>query len=100
MMAAMLLALGLAAADPGVGSTAVPADFNPRALELFEAERVLMQWALRDHDANRDGWLSLYEAQDAAKAFRRLADRNADGRVTVREYDDSLDYIRLRYALD
>ncbi len=74
-----------------------PAGFNPRAHELFDREPLLKQWALRFHDRNRDGWLTLYEAQPAAEAFREIADENRDGRVSVREYRAALDFIRVRY---
>lgn len=59
---------------------------NPRSADLFEADPALRAWALARFDSNRDGWLSLFEAQQAADAFRSVADRDRDGRVTVAEY--------------
>jgi hypothetical protein len=45
-----------------------------------------MNWALKHYDANGDILLEPDEAQAAAAAFRKLADANRDGRVTVEEY--------------
>ncbi len=59
---------------------------EPAALELFERDWVLMNWALKYFDANHDILLEPNEAASAADAFRRLADTNNDGRVTPEEY--------------
>jgi hypothetical protein len=59
---------------------------EPAALELFERDWVLMNWALKYFDANHDILLEPNEAASAADAFRRLADTNQDGRVTPEEY--------------
>ena len=59
---------------------------EPAALELFERDWVLMNWALKYFDANHDILLEPDEAAFAADAFRRLADTNHDGRVTREEY--------------
>ena len=64
-----------------------PANFNPRAIELFERDWVLMQWGRRQFDANANGVLSREEAQAAAAAFKSLADSDKDDRVTTAEYD-------------
>ncbi len=56
------------------------------ALDLFERDWVLMNWALKFYDANRDILLEPDEARAAADAFRKLADRDGDGRVTPEEY--------------
>ena len=64
-----------------------PANFNPRAIELFERDWVLMQWGRRQFDANANGVLSREEAQAAAVAFKSLADSDKDDRVTTAEYD-------------
>ena len=71
--------------------------FNPRAVELIESDPALKQWALRIYDTNHDGWLSLYEAQPAVAAFRDIADGDHDQRVTVREFESGLAFIRARY---
>ena len=59
---------------------------EPAALELFERDGVLMNWALKYFDSNHDILLQPGEAAAAADAFRRLADTNHDGRVTTEEY--------------
>lgn len=76
---------------------ALPASINPRANELFDREPGLKSWALRRFDANKDGWLTMFEAQPAADAFREIADVNRDGQVSVREYADAIEFIRVRY---
>ncbi|HVF37388.1 MAG TPA: hypothetical protein VNA29_05540 [Sphingomicrobium sp.] len=87
------LSLLLLAATPEVR----PANIIPRASELLEREPVLKEWAMRIFDRNRDGWLTLYEASEAADAFRDIADEDRDGRVSPREYRNALDFIRVRY---
>ncbi|HEV2594563.1 MAG TPA: hypothetical protein VGU01_05120 [Sphingomicrobium sp.] len=59
---------------------------QPAAQALFERDWVLMNWALKHYDTNRDILLEPEEAQAAAEAFRKLADTNHDGRVTPQEY--------------
>ena len=73
------------------------ATLNPRALELFERDSALMAWAVRRFDANRDGWLTLFEAQGAAREFRRIADGDGDGRVTPYEYGRAREFIVARW---
>jgi hypothetical protein len=70
--------------------------FNPAAAELFERDPVLNSWAIASHDRNGDGWLTTYEAQTAAGAFKKLADANGDGRVTVREFEEAKRFIVAR----
>ena len=67
-MLAMIIAL--------VGQAAIVAStpVNPNANALFDRDVVLKQWAVRTYDSNRDGWLTLYEAQGALAAFKDLAD--------------------------
>jgi hypothetical protein len=69
---------------------------NPRAVELFERDWVLNQWAKRKYDANRDGAISVDEAQPAARAFREIADGDRDGRVTPYEYERAREFILAR----
>lgn len=59
---------------------------RPAAQSLFERDWVLMNWALKYYDTNRDFLLQPEEAQAAADAFRKMADTNHDGRVTPEEY--------------
>lgn len=75
-----------------------PAAFNPRAVELIERDWVLMQWARRQFDANRDGVISVEEAQPAARAFREIADGDGDGRITTWEYERAREFILARYG--
>jgi hypothetical protein len=67
---------------------ATPASLKtpPPALPLFERDWVLMHWALKSFDMNRDILLQPDEASAAADAFRKLADKDNDGRVTPEEY--------------
>lgn len=67
----------------------------PPALKLFERDWVLMNWALKFHDANRDILLQPGEAEAAALAFRTLADSNHDGRVTPEEFRSAREAILL-----
>ena len=73
------------------------AAFNPRAVELFERDWVLNQWAKRTFDSNRDGVISVEEAQPAALRFKELADGDGDGRVTPYEYGRAREFILARY---
>jgi hypothetical protein len=84
---AMLL-LSAATANPPVAAQGPPARLaaTPAALDLFEQDWVLMNWALKHYDRNGDILLEPGEAETAAAAFRNLADANRDGRVTVDEY--------------
>ena len=78
--------LTIAVAAP-LAAQPTPANLKkPAALELFERDWVLMNWALKYFDANRDILIEPDEAQAAAEAFRKLADADHDGRVTPKEY--------------
>ena len=81
-----------------VGQAAIAAStpVNPNANALFDRDVVLKQWAVRTYDSNRDGWLTLYEAQGALAAFKDLADGDRDGRVTTYEYDSAKEFIASR----
>ena len=81
----------------GIARDVTQAAFNPRAGDLVDSDPVIRQWALTRYDTNRDGWLTLYEAQPAATAFRDIADENRDGDVSVREYRAAIDFLRSRY---
>jgi len=67
------------------------------ARALFERDWVLMNWALKFYDADRNILLSPSEAQMAANAFRSMADTNGDGRVTRDEYRAARTFILARY---
>src|ERR671921_83969 len=72
---------------------------NPRAIELFETDSSLMQWALGHYDSDSDRHLSIFEADKAAAEFKRIADGDGDGRVTLGEYRAARDFIVARYAI-
>jgi hypothetical protein len=81
------------AAQPTPASLKTP----PPALQIFEQDWVLMNWALKFYDSNRDILLEPNEAQAAAEAFRKLADADKDGRVTPNEYRAAREFILARY---
>jgi len=91
----MMLAL---AAPAMAQETPVGAQVNPAAVrQIFERDWVLMNWALKFYDADRDILLSPIEAQRAADAFRSMADADSDGRVTPAEYRAARQFILARY---
>jgi hypothetical protein len=95
-MVGSLLFVLAAAAQP---QQPTPANLRvtPEARALFERDWVLMNWALKFYDANRDLLLSPGEAAMAADAFRSMADTNGDGRVTPQEYRAARQFILERY---
>jgi hypothetical protein len=97
-MTPIVLAIALqlsASAPPDDGYGLV----NPKAIELFEADSSLMQWALARYDSDSDHHLSIFEADKAAAEFKRIADGDGDGRVTLGEYRAARDFIVARYAI-
>ena len=94
----MVTALALLIASP-LGSQGGPprASATPAALELFESDWVLMNWALKYFDRDHDYLLDPSEAQAAADAFRKIADTNGDGRVTREEYRAARELILSKY---
>ena len=93
----MLVAFALFAAAQEARPPAAAAAFNPRAVELFERDWVLNQWAKSKFDANGDGVISVAEAQPAALEFKQIADGDGDGRVTPYEYERAREFIIARY---
>jgi hypothetical protein len=92
----ILLAAAPAASDqPTPASASVGA--APETRGIFERDWVLMNWALKFHDSNRDILLEPAEAQLAAAEFRKMADTNGDGRVTQDEYRAARAFILARY---
>jgi hypothetical protein len=96
-MTSLLLTAFAAAQAATTPVEASPASLNPFAVELFEKDWVLGQWAKRRFDANGDGIISVEEAQPAARAFKEIADGDADGRVTPYEYERAREFILARY---
>jgi hypothetical protein len=77
----------VACAAPAIAQTQASLETStPAALNLFERDWVLMNWALKFYDGNHDILLEPGEAQAAAEEFRKLADKDGDGRVTPDEY--------------
>jgi len=88
----------MAVAAPVAARSAQPSlPQTPAALQLFERDWVLMNWALKYYDANRDILLEPDEARVAAEALRRIADSDGDGRVTPDEYRAARAFILARY---
>lgn len=70
---------------------------TPAARALFEQDWVLMNWALKNFDADHDLMISDAEAAVAAEQFRKIADTNGDGRVTPEEYRAARAFILSHY---
>ena len=70
----------LTAAPLGAQPTLKP---TPAALSIFERDWVLMNWALKFYDRDRDILLEPGEAETAAAEFRKIADADGDGRITT-----------------
>lgn len=70
---------------------------RPAALQIFERDWVLMNWALKYFDVNGDMMLEPAEAQAAAERFRQIADTNHDGRITPEEYRAAREHILAQY---
>lgn len=85
-MAQPTFAWFLLAAAPALAQPTQTMRPTPAALQIFEHDWVLMNWALKYFDANGDILLQPDEAEAAADQFRRIADANRDGRITPEEY--------------
>jgi hypothetical protein len=99
MMVRFLAALLAASLATPVAAQPTPASLEvaPAAKQLFERDWVLMNWALKFYDRDRNILLEAPEAQAAANEFRRMADVNNDGRVTPEEYRAAREFILARY---
>lgn len=93
---ALVLLLASSAQPSGLAAPA-SAPVTPQARAIFERDWVLMNWALKFYDANRDILLSPTEADRAAIEFRAMADTDGDGRVSRDEYRAARTFILSRY---
>ena len=94
-LALLLLQAAAPASAPVPGRAEGP--LNPHAHVLFDRDSELRQWAVRLYDRNRDGWLTLYEAQAALVGLKDIADGDGDGRVTTAEYRRAKEFIAARW---
>ena len=97
MVGLIFLIAAAAAAQAQPPASPASLDVTPAARQLFERDWVLMNWALKFYDSDRDILLEAGEAQIAAAEFRRIADTNGDGRVTPLEYRQAREFILARY---
>ena len=77
--------------------TRASAPVNPKAMELFESDWVLMDWGLRMFDRDRNAELSQAEATAGARAFKEIADSDGDGQVTPHEFRRAREFLLARY---
>lgn len=94
---ALRVLLPVLLASPALAQTPASVSANPRAIELFRSDWVLMDWGLRFHDRDRDAELSNAEADAGARAFKDLADADGDGRVTPQEFAAARQFLLARY---
>ena len=93
----LIFFIALVAASGAAAEQPTAPQRTPAALELFQRDWVLMNWALKFYDRDRDILLEPGEAQAAAAEFRKIADANGDGRVTLEEYRGAREFILARY---
>jgi hypothetical protein len=93
LVAASLMSTPAAAQMQGAEATSA----TNASLQLFQQDWLLMNWALRNFDADKDVQLSADEAVRAAAAFKQIADGNSDGRVTQDEFRRGREFILARY---
>lgn len=94
-----VLLISAAAAAAQLATEPTPASIStaPAAAQLFERDWVLMNWALKFYDKDRDILLEPNEAEAASTEFRKIADGDGDGRVTPAEYRTAREFILARY---
>jgi hypothetical protein len=93
----LIIVLAAAVQPPTAAPTPASLSAPSAARQLFERDWVLMNWALKFYDKDRDILLEPDEAEAAAQEFRRIADANQDGRVTPQEYRAARAFILARY---
>jgi len=94
---ACLLLFGASSAIAQQQVATASAAVTPQARSIFEKDWVLMNWALKFYDRDRDILLEPGEAEAAAQAFRTMADADGDGRFMTKEYRAARSFILARY---
>jgi len=99
MVGRLALLLLFASSAASAQQVAVPASapVTAQARAIFERDWVLMNWALKFFDTDRDILLSPSEAEQAALKFRTMADTDGDGRVSRDEYRAARTFILSHY---
>ena len=94
-----MMAAAFVMVSASAGAQPQPASYKttPAAQAMFERDWVLMNWALKFYDRDRDILLEPDEVSVAAEAFRKIADADNDGRVTQQEYRAAREFILARY---
>ena len=96
-LAQIMFAVAAASAvHPAAEPTPASISTTPAAAQIFERDWVLMNWALKFYDKDRDILLEPNEAEAAATEFRKIADGDGDGRVTPAEYRTAREFILAR----
>jgi len=96
MVLPLLVFSAAAAVEPAAEPTPASISTAPAAAQIFERDWVLMNWALKFYDKDRDILLEPNEAEAAATEFRKIADGDGDGRVTPAEYRTAREFILAR----
>lgn len=97
-MLPIFIAIAAGAADLPTVDALPSAVRYPQATMFLERDASLKAWAVNVYDRNRDGWLTLYEAQPAMEAFKEIADSDRDGRITTAEYRRGIEFVTARWA--
>ena len=92
------IAAVLLVTQSAVEATPIERWVNPRVTEAFERDRVLKRWGLSFYDHNKDGRLSVLEAGAATTAFKNIADKNGDGRITTHEFEQGREFLITRWS--
>lgn len=97
-MLSILIAVATGAAELPTVDALPSAVRYPQATLFLDRDVALKAWAVNVYDRNRDGWLTLYEAQPAMDAFKEIADSDRDGRITTTEYRRGIEFVTARWA--